>query len=224
MVGVMFVMVTFVIPQLLSLYKDFNVDLPVTTQILITISSFTSKTWPIILGVVAGSVVLLRRFLATYQGKHLYDELIMSLPVFGKVVSISDLVDSTRTLSILIGSGVSILDALNIIIDTNTNTIFKSAFTNIYKNVEKGVSLGDSMAHEGVFPPILIQMVIVGEQTGKLDETLLRISNYFEMESEMAVKTMTTLIEPMILIILGLGVGFLVMAVITPIYNLTNSF
>ena len=98
------------------------------------------------------------------------------------------------------------------------------AFKNIYKQVEKGVSLGNSMQNEGVFPPILVQMAMVGEQTGHLDDTLMRISKYFEMESELAVKAMTTLIEPLILVILGLGVGFLVISVITPIYNLTSSF
>lgn len=224
MISVMFIMVTFVVPRLLSLYKDFNVSLPLSTQILIAISSFSSKFWPIIIGVVLGGVVLFRRFLKTEQGKTMYDELILKVPVISRVVRISDLVDSTRTLAILIGAGVSIMDGLSIIIDTTDNMIFKNSFKRIYKQVEKGVSLGTAMNQEGVFPPILVQMVIVGEQTGHLDETLGRISRYFELESEMAIKAMTTLIEPSILVVLGLGVGFLVMSVITPIYNLTNSF
>jgi type IV pilus assembly protein PilC len=134
------------------------------------------------------------------------------------------LVDSTRTLSILIGSGVSILDGLLIVTETTTNLIFQEAFNNIFKQVQKGVSLGQAMKNEGVFPPILVQMATVGEQTGHLDDTLMRISHYFEIESEIATKAMTTLIEPAILVFLGLGVGFLVMSVITPIYNLTSSF
>lgn len=84
--------------------------------------------------------------------------------------------------------------------------------------------MGVALEQEGIFPPILVQMSQVGEQTGNLDDTLLRLSKYFEIESEMATKTMTTLIEPVILVVLGVGVGFLVMSVITPIYNLTNSF
>lgn len=224
MITVMFIMITFVVPRLLSLYKDFNVELPITTQILILVSSFCSQFWPLIVGGVFGLTVLVQRFLKTTQGKLMYDELLLKVPVINRVVQISDLVESSRTLSILIGSGVSILEGLDIIIETNENMIFKNAFQRIYKKVEKGVSLGNAMNEEGVFPPILVQMVIVGEQTGHLDETLLRISRYFEIESELAVKTMTTLIEPLILIFLGLGVGFLVMSVITPIYNLTNSF
>jgi len=150
--------------------------------------------------------------------------LLFKLPVLGNIIKISSLVDATRTLSILISSGVSILDGLQIIMETSDNMVYQIAFQNIYKQVEKGLSLGKAMANEKVFPPILIQMTTVGEQTGHLDDTLGRLSKYFEMESEIATKTMTTLIEPLILVFLGLGVGFLVTSVITPIYNLTSSF
>ena len=223
MIGVMFVMVTFVVPKLLNLYKDFNVTLPMSTQILIFISNISTKFWPFIFLGIFASFILIKRYLNTKIGKQSFDEFTLKLPVFGKIVSISALVDTTRTLSILIGSGVSILESLNIIIDTSGNMVYQNAFTHIYKQVEKGFALGTALENEKLFPPILIQMTTVGEQTGHLDDTLSRISKYFEMESEMAVKTMTTLIEPLILVFLGLGVGFLVLAVITPIYNLTSS-
>lgn len=224
MILVMFIMVTFVIPRLLGLYKDFNIALPLTTQILIYVSDFTSKFWPFIIAGTFVAGVVVKNYLKTKSGKYLFDSLLLKTPIISRVVRISDLVDATRTLSILIGSGVSILDSLSIIIETTGNMIYQDAFKKIYSQVEKGVSLGTAMNQEQIFPPILVQMVIVGEQTGHLDETLLRISRYFEMESEIAVKALTTLIEPTILIFLGLGVGFLVMSVITPIYNLTNSF
>ncbi len=224
MISVMFIMITFVVPKLLGLYKDFNIDLPLSTKVLIVVSSFTSQFWPFIIAGVFFGVSFLRKYLQTKQGKHLYDSTLLKIPVLSNVVRMSVLVDSTRTLSILIGSGVSILDGLDIIIETSSNAIFQLAFKSIYKQVEKGVSLGQAMTNEGVFPPILVQMTTVGEQTGHLDDTLARISHYFEMESELAVKAMTTLIEPAILVFLGVGVGFLVMSVITPIYNLTSSF
>ena len=224
MVMVMFVMVTFVIPKLLGLYKDFNVELPWTTQILITISEFTTRFWPVIILVVGGGIYFLRRYLQTKIGKESFDAVSLRLPVFGQIIKVSSLVDATRTLAILIGAGVSILDALNIIIETTGNSIFQKAFLNIRAKVEKGQSLGQSLDQEGIFPPILVQMTQVGEQTGNLDDTLLRLSKYFESESEIAIKSMTTLIEPIILVVLGAGVGFLVLSVITPIYNLTSSF
>lgn len=224
MIIVMFIMITFVIPKLLNLYKDFNVTLPLTTQILIIISDFMVKFWPFLILMIFGGYYLAKKYLETYKGKKSLDQLLLKIPVFGKIISISSLVDSTRTLAILTGAGVSILDSLNIVIDTSDNLIFKEAFKNIYQKVEKGQSLGKSLEEEEVFPPILVQMTVVGEQTGNLDDTLMRLSKYFESESEIAIKSATTLIEPMILVILGLGVGFLVMSVITPIYNLTSSF
>ncbi len=224
MVGVMFVMITFVIPKLLDLYKDFNIDLPLSTKILMAVSDVSTRFWPLIIGGTIGGFMLFSRYMRTKQGKSFSDHLVLKIPVISNVVKISALVDSTRTLSILIASGVSILDGLAIIIDTTENVIYKNAFQNVAKQVEKGLSLGTALSQEHVFPPLLVQMVIVGEQTGHLDETLLRISNFFEMQSALAVKAMTTLIEPLVLVFLGIGVGFLVISVITPIYNLTSSF
>lgn len=224
MIGVAFIMITFVVPKLLGLYKDFNIDLPLPTKILISLSNFSTNYWPFIIGGVFAAMYFLKKYLKTKKGKYKKDALMLKAPVISNIVQMSVLVDSTRTLSILIGSGVSILEALSIVIETSDNSIYQQAFTNIYSQVEKGMSIGQAMVNEKIFPPILIQMTTVGEQTGHLDETLFRISRYFEMESEMAVKTMTTLIEPMILVVLGIGVGFLVIAVISPIYNLTSSF
>jgi type IV pilus assembly protein PilC len=224
MILVMFVMITFVIPKLLNMYEDFDVELPVTTQILITISDVSQKFWPLFLVAGFGLYFGFKRYLSTKKGRLVFDTLVLKAPVFGKIIQISSLVDATRTLAILIGSGVSILDGLNIIIETTGNMVYRNSFQNIYKQVEKGFSFGTALGNEGIYPPILVQMSTVGEQTGKLDDTLQRISRYFEAESEMAVKTLTTLIEPAILVVLGLGVGFLVISVITPIYNLTSSF
>ena len=223
MIGVMFIMVTFVIPRLLELYKDFNITLPLTTQILMAVSFFSAKFWPFILLFVFILVSVTKNFIRSRKGKLFIDTRILKIPIINNVIKISALVDSTRTLSILIKSGVSILEALEIIIETTGNLVYQKAFNHVYKQVEKGVSLGSAMQQEEIFPPILVQMTIVGEQTGKLDETLSRISRYFEMESELAVKAMTTLIEPSILVVLGGAVGILVMAVITPIYQLTSS-
>lgn len=221
---VMFIMITFVIPKLLNLYKDFNVTLPLTTQILIAISSFSVRFWPLIIISLLASLYFLKKYFQTKIGKNNLDIFMLKLPIIGRVVSISSLVDSTRTLAILVGSGVSILDALAIVVDTAENMVYKKAFERVTEKIEKGQSLGVSLEQEGIFPPILVQMSHVGEQTGNLDDTLFRLSKYFETESEIAIKSMTTLIEPAILVILGFGVGFLVMSVITPIYNLTSSF
>jgi len=224
MIIVVFIMITFVLPKMLSLYKDFNVVLPLPTQILIAVSSFTSSYWLIIIPVVIAGIALIRKYFKTPQGKRQLDFLLLKTPVINNVIQQASLVESTRTLAILTGAGVSILEALTIIIDTTGNVIYQEAFQRVYENVEKGQSLGNSLSREGVFPPILVQMTIVGENTGHLDDTLERLSKYFEFESEAAIKAITTLIEPAILVVLGIGVAFLVLAVILPIYKLTESF
>ncbi len=221
---VMFIMITFVLPKLLALYKDFNVELPLSTQILIGVSNLSTKFWPFVLVLIVVGLYFAKKFLSTKAGKKSFDQFVLKLPVFGNIISISALVESTRTLAILISAGISILDALSIVVDSTDNSVFQQAFLTVSQKVEKGQSMGVALEQERIFPPILVQMSLVGEQTGNLDDTLLRLSKYFEMESEMATKTMMTLIEPLILVFLGIGVGFLVMSVITPIYSLTNSF
>ena len=221
---VMFIMITFVLPKLLALYKDFNVELPLSTQILIGVSKLSTKFWPFVLVLIVVGLYFAKKFLSTKAGKKSFDQFVLKLPVFGNIISISALVESTRTLAILISAGISILDALSIVVDSTDNSVFQQAFLTVSQKVEKGQSMGVALEQERIFPPILVQMNLVGEQTGNLDDTLLRLSKYFEMESEMATKTMMTLIEPLILVFLGIGVGFLVMSVITPIYSLTNSF
>src|SRR3989339_1244066 len=224
MFAVMFIMVTFVLPKLLGLYKDFNVELPTSTKILIAVSTFSTKFWPLVLVLVIVGVYFAKKYLTTKAGKKAFDQFALKAPVFGHIISVSALVESTRTLAILIGAGISILDALSLVVDSTDNSIFKDAFLSVSHKVEKGQSMGVALEQEGIFPPILVQMSQVGEQTGNLDDTLLRLSKYFEMESEIAIKAMTTMIEPLVLVVLGAGVGFLVLSVITPIYNLTSSF
>jgi type II secretory pathway component PulF len=223
MVIVIFIMVTFVIPKLLGLYKDLNVKLPWSTQIIVYVSDFLSHFWYFVI-IAAGVVAyLIYNFLQSPRGRKLFDKYVLKIPVINNVLIQSMLVDTTRALAILVGSGVSILDALQIVKEGNPNGEFRSAFSRIAEKVEKGVSLGNAFKEESVFPPLIIQMAIVGEQTGHLDETMRKISEYFDIESELAIKNMTTLIEPTVLVILGLGVGFLIFSVITPIYSLTST-
>jgi type IV pilus assembly protein PilC len=224
MFAVMFIMMTFVVPKMLELYKEFDAELPITTKILIFVSSIFVNFWWLILIAIAGGGYLLNAYIHTKKGKRTLDRVMLSIPKINTMIAVSALVNSTRTLAILIGSGVSILEALTIIVDTTDNVLYQDSFKRIYKEVEKGRSLGAAFSNEAIFPPILVQMTVIGENTGHLDETLMRISKYFESESELAVKAMTTLIEPIILIVLGFGVGFIVFSIITPLYNLTSSF
>lgn len=222
MVGVIFVMMTVVIPKLTDLYKDFGVELPFTTQLLITMSSFFVHFWWLMIGAAVGGWWLFDKWRHTPVGELTVDSLILKIPVLGELTKKVILVDFTRTLGMLIASGIHILDGLHILKDSLGNVLFRNAIGEIASKVEKGFPLGTTFAQYDVFPPIVSQMVKVGEETGKMDETLVKVSKYFETESEHLVKGLTTAIEPIIMVVLGLGVGFIVISVVTPIYNLTN--
>lgn len=223
MVVVMGVMMIFVIPQLTVLYQNLNIPLPLPTQIIVSISNFTVNFWPLVLGGIGLTIFAYSRWSKTDSGQLIHDDIILKLPIFGPLIEKSILTEVSRTLGLLVGAGTLVIEAMNETADVAGNRIYKNAVQDIAKRVEKGVSIGDAMAIYPIFPPILVQMVKIGEQTGKLDESLLKVSEYFEREVEGAVKTLTTALEPFIMIILGISVAFLIISIITPIYNLTSS-
>ncbi len=219
------VMMIFVIPRLTSLYGEFNASLPVPTKILIGVSNFLVKFWPLFLITVGVFFSLLQSYKKTKAGKRKIDELIFKIPVVGPLQRQVLLTELTRTLSLMIGSGVSILDGMNITAGVVNNSIISEALLDAAKQVEKGFPVAFAFArHPDAFPYILTQMIAVGEETGKMEEVLTKVSHIFEVESDQKVKSLTSAIEPLVMVLLGIGVGFLVIAVILPIYNLTSQF
>ena len=224
MVIVGFIMMIFVIPKLTEMYKDFGAELPLPTQILIGISDFMVGFWYIVIGLGVGGFILFNRWKKTEVGREQWDRFVLKIPIFGILRQKTILTEFARTLSLLLGAGISLLQALEIVTEGMENQIYRDALTNATKQVEKGVSLSQSLARYEEFPPILQQMISVGEETGKLDDVLLKLSRYFEQEAEQAVKNLTAAMEPLIMVVLGVGVGAMVIAVIMPIYNLTSQF
>jgi type II secretory pathway component PulF len=222
MIIVVTIMMTVVIPQLTSMYKDFGTTLPWSTQLLMNISDFFVHFWWLIIIACIGLYIGYNRWKKTLIGEFVIDTLILKVPVWGELQRKMIMVDFTRTLGMLINSGIHILDGLKILKGAVGNVLFRNAIYEISQKVEKGFSLGDSFAQHEIFPPIISQMIKVGEETGKLDETMTKLSTYFQSETEHTVKNLTTLIEPIIMVVLGVGVGFIVISVITPIYDLTN--
>jgi type IV pilus assembly protein PilC len=164
-----------------------------------------------------------RRWSKTPDGRLIIDTFLLKLPVFGKLIEQSILAEFSRTLGLLVGTGTLVVDALLQTAETTGNVNYRNAITAVSKQVEKGVSVGDALSYYRLFPPLLIQLVKIGEQTGKVDETLVKASEYFEREVDGKVKTLTTAMEPFIMIVLGVGVAFLIISVITPIYSLISS-
>lgn len=225
MIIVGLVMMIFVIPRLTSLYSEFNAVLPLPTRILIGISAFVTDYWFIVLALGIIGAYVFKLYRATKEGRLKIDELSFKVPVFGDLQRQVILTELTRTLSLMVGAGVPILEALNITAGVVSNTVVSDSLKDVAKQVEKGFPIAFAFGrHPEAFPFILSQMIAVGEETGKMDEVLTKISHIFEVESDEKVKGLTAAIEPIVMVILGLGVGFLVIAVILPIYNLTSQF
>lgn len=224
MLGVAVVMMVFVVPKLVEMYQDFDAELPLPTMILIGTSNLMIRFWYVMVGLVVAAVVGLKSFLKTETGRNQYDRLMLSAPIIGKLKMQIMLAEVSRTMGLLIGAGVSILESLEIVKGVLNNGIYIRALESCSLQVKKGVPFSVALTRQEVFPPILPNMVAVGEETGKMDEVLIKVSKYFEDEAENLIKGLTTALEPLIMIVLGVGVAFLVIAIIMPIYDLTNQF
>lgn len=219
------VMMVFVIPRLTSLYTEFNAKLPTPTRILIGVSNIFVKAWPLIIIFAVVAISGFRAYRKTVAGRRKTDELLFKLPIIGELQKQVILTELTRTLSLMVGAGVSILETLNITAGVVGNVVISDALKDAAKQVEKGFPIAYSFSkHPEAFPYILSQMVAVGEETGKMEEVLSKVSHVFEVESDQKVKGLTSAVEPLVMILLGLGVGFLVIAIILPIYSLTSQF
>lgn len=224
MIAVSLIMLIFVVPRLTDLYTQFDAELPFLTRVLIGLSTFLSQRWYIVFGLVFLAVTIFNSYKQTDQGRRTLDSLLLKIPLVGDLQRQIVLADTTRTMSLMVGSGVSILEALSISSEVVGNYVIASALEDSAKMVEKGFPVAFAFSkHSDAFPPLVAQMISVGEETGKMDEVLGKLSHVFERESDQKLKAVTSAIEPLILIVLGVGVAVLVVSIIMPIYNLTST-
>lgn len=224
MIAVMIIMMIFVVPKLMSLYDDFGGEMPFITRALMAVSTWMARLWFLFPAIPFGLFALFRVGNRYPEFRMKVDKLILRLPIVGDLTAKTILANTCRTLSMLLSAGISLVEGLKIVADVSGNEPFRRAFLTIASRVEKGFPISDSFGEHDIFPMIVNQMVATGEATGKLDEVLMKVSSYFAVESEQSVKSLTSAIEPLIMIVLGIGVGFLVVAVIMPIYDLTSQF
>lgn len=223
MIVVMIIMMVFVIPKLTSLYSQSTMDLPLPTKILIGTSDLFSKFWWVGIIAAIGAFIAINRWKKTPQGDLFISKLILKIPIVGKIVTNVTLTNFNRTFGLLTSAGIPLLNSIGIVSDLTDNLVFKNALKDAYRGVEKGLPFS-SLLSATIFPKIVSQMIRVGEETGKVDEIFFKLAEYFESESDHMVKNLTVAIEPIVLIVLGIGVGFLVVSIILPIYKLTTSF
>lgn len=222
MVAVFIILMVAVIPKMSEMYKQMGVELPAVTQFMISLSDFMVKYIYIILILLVGLGVAIRSYTTSEKGKIALSEIVIKIPVFGKITMQKDYASFSRTLSLLIGSAVPIVDALNTVSEIMTSQTLKNAVLDAARQVEKGNYLSNYFKSNALFPPLLGQMATVGEETGRMDEVLERVAIYYEGEVVNLVKGLSTALEPIILVMLGAMVGFLIISIITPIYKITS--
>jgi len=221
-VGVL--MLTFVVPKLTDIMSESGGELPLATRILIAASDFMASYWWILLVIIAGAVTGLRLFLRTSRGRFIFDTIALRLPVFGKLLQRIYLVRFTRSMKTLIAGGVTIVRSLEISGDVVGNTVYKKIITDTIKEVEDGNSISAIFIKRKEIPAMVSQMMSIGEKTGKLDVILSRVTDFYGREIENIVANLMTLMEPIIMVVMGLGVGLMVAAIIMPMYNMASQF
>ncbi len=215
----------FILPQLTDFFSAFNMELPITTKVLIFVANaFKFHGIEIVLSVVSALVVL-KIVLNTPLIKPLWHSALLRIPVIGSFISNAELAQFARNFGILIKSGVPIAHSIDITADTLSNLSYKHDLQNIGKSLSKGKNISETLRekHFYEFPSLVTKMISVGEKTGKLDESLLYLGEYYEEEIDNFSKNLTTILEPIMLIGIGLMVGFVALAIITPIYQFTGS-
>ncbi|OFZ20741.1 MAG: hypothetical protein A2202_06270 [Bdellovibrionales bacterium RIFOXYA1_FULL_36_14] len=215
---VIYGMMVFVVPKFLEMLQDSKQEVPFVTQMVVDISNFFQSFALHIVGVLIFAFVLLKSYIKTPGGKVVYDKLTMNVPIFGGIIIKGNLASLTRTLSTMLSAGVALVDALNICIDTIDNKVIAQDIVVVRKAVIEGKTLTEPLSKIEYFPDMVAQMIKVGEQTGNLDQMLLKIADVFEEQVNVLVNNMTKLIEPIIIVVLGGIVAVIMIAMYLPIF------
>ncbi len=216
------VILIFVIPVFQKMFADFGGALPMPTQIVIILSDFAKSNVLYMIGALIVFAFAFKRFYASEKGRALIDDLLLKLPVFGTLLRKVAVAKFTRTLGTMVSSGVPILDALNITAKTSGNKTVESAVYSVRKAISEGQTMAGPLAESKVFPSMVCQMVAVGESTGALDSMLEKIADYYDDEVDSAVDNLTSMIEPFMMVFLGVTIGGLVISMYLPIFKMAG--
>jgi type IV pilus assembly protein PilC len=223
-IGILTFLLVFVIPKFEEIFNDLLGDkgLPVLTQFVIGVSRFVANQWYIFIGMVVGLFLLVKILAGTEKGGFLMDKLKLKMPLFGSLFTKTAVARFARTLGTLMTSGVPVLQALNIVRDTSGNKVLAGAIQAVHDNVKEGEDMSSPLEHSRVFPGMVISMVDVGEETGALPEMLLKIADNYEDEVDTAVEGLTSVIEPIMIVLLAGIVGIIVVAMFVPLISIVS--
>ncbi len=217
------VILVFVIPSFEKMFRDFGGALPVPTQIVINISNFVQDYILVIIGVIIFTIVGFKKIYATEKGRDKIDDLALRLPVMGVLIRKVAVAKFSRTMSTMISSGVPILDGLDIVSKTAGNRTVEKAINKVRSSISEGKTIAEPLRESGVFPPMVCQMIEVGEQAGAIDTMLSKIADFYDDEVDDAVGNLTAMMEPLLMLFLGTTVGGLVIAMYLPIFKLAGT-
>ena len=220
MFGVLIAMMVFVIPNFESMFAELGSELPVATQIVVNMSYFIRTKWWLLIFIIALIVFLYKMYAKSENGKYALAALRLKLPIFGILTQKSCCARLGRTLCTLLGAGVPLLDALEITARSMENVQYRRALLTAREQVGRGVNLSKPLKACGLFPPMVIHMISIGEETGNIEEMLENIANYYEDDVANTTEQLTALMEPMIIVVMALMVGLIVMAVMSPMLQL----
>jgi type IV pilus assembly protein PilC len=215
-------MLIFIVPTFKNLYTSLGGTLPLPTRTLIGVSDGIRRFFPLVVLALIGLVIAYRRWRATPAGRYRLDQFKLKVKVFGPLFHKSALSRFSRTLATLIRSGVPILQALEIVADTVNNGVISRAIRDVQDSVREGESLATPLAKHPTFPAMVVQMMAVGEETGALDTMLSKVADFYDQEVEAAVASLTSLIEPILIAVMGAAVGGMVVALYMPLFNIIN--
>lgn len=222
-IGIIIFFMTYMLPKFMSMFENMEMQLPMTTQVLVQISDlFTGYWWLIVLMIIAG-FILFKRFQATEAGKRKIDEWKMNAPVFGKVMKLNLYGQFARTLSTLLENGVPVLTALKITEQVLPNRVIKEAISKTRDAVTDGKTLAQPLAQSKIFPQLMVDLVKIGEETGDVPGALKNVADTYENELNIALRVMTNMIEPVLIVAMALGVGFLLLSVLSAMFSLISN-
>ncbi|MEK7193638.1 MAG: type II secretion system F family protein [Patescibacteria group bacterium] len=222
-IGIASILVFYIFPKILPVFTSLRIKLPITTQILIAVSQFLTAYWPFVLIGVFAAVILTRLLFLLDGFKYFFQHFLFYVPVVSGLVMNINIANFSRVMGVLLKSGIRIVEALNITSKTFNNLVYRSVIVESAEKIKKGEQLGPSLGrHKEYFPPLFNSLIEIGENTGNLQENLFYLSDYYTDELDTSVRNLTTLIEPLLLLIMGLVVGFIALSIITPIYQVSS--
>ena len=221
-IGASIFMLIFIIPTFAQMFKDFGGELPMPTKIVMGLSNFLKANWWLLAAVTVGAAFGIRRYYKTESGHYRMDKLALRMPILGSVIRKAAVARFTRTLGTLVSSGVPILNGLEITARTSGNKVVEEAILKTRTSISEGNTIAEPLRESGVFPPMVVQMIGVGEQTGALDEMLEKVADFYDMEVDAAVNALTSIIEPVMIVVMGGIVGGMLIAMYLPMFKLVS--